>query len=340
MPQKDVSSKLFFMNLKNVAELCNLSLFSGCQEIKPAYLSCLDPSQYRLFSAKTGNPLFQARYRDLFFMCRIPDGPLKSSFFIGIELQSTIDTAMPLRVNEYDTNHYIGQLKPKSGFKGEGLLPVITIVVNLSPIPWVKPLCLHDLLKNTPKKILDFVSNTRMVIFDPFKIDDELLQNPESELCYLTKGFKYQNNKAQFLHVIMNEMPKNGISREGVAVLCVFLNIMIPDNYVVKGEVFMCKAWEEITNDYVNMGRMEGRQEGLEAGRQEGLEAGRQEGLEAGRQEGLEAGRQEGEDSLLISMLKQATTMQKTIHEVASFSGCSLERLLLLAKNNDISIRL
>ena len=111
---------------------------------------------------------------------------------IGLENQSKIEKAMPIRIMNYDSASYHEQLNQKVPLKE--LRPVITVVLNFSDHRWRKERSLHEIL-NIPEELKPFVADYKIIVFDVAFLDDATIEAFTSDFKSVAKFFKQRRIK-------------------------------------------------------------------------------------------------------------------------------------------------
>ena len=117
---------------------------------------------------------------------------------------------------------------------------------------------MHEMLDISDKKLLQFIPNYSMNLIVPDEITD--FDKFQTELGTVFEICQCANDKKKFLALIESRK-ENGffLGREAVAMLneCVNVGIKLPDS---KGDVVdMCKAVEDLKNEFKAEGRTEGK---------------------------------------------------------------------------------
>lgn len=119
----------------------------------------------------------------------------------GLELQSAIHFAMPVRNMLYDAIQYANQVEKTakvhkknkdkadtndeflSGFyKEDKLIPVITLVIYFGSDEWDAPKSIYDMLSVKDSRILKFVPDYKLNLIAPASISDEDFEKFHTEL--------------------------------------------------------------------------------------------------------------------------------------------------------------
>ena len=152
---------------------------------------------------------------------------------LGVEGQSDIHYAMPVKDMVYDSLYYASQVeeaarshrresgkvrrnkhredsdikeeisekKVSSGeyltgfYKEDRLIPVITLVVYFEPDKWDGPICLHEMLSVTDEGILAYVPDYKINLITPEGMTDEELDLFRTSLREVLMFIKYSKDK-------------------------------------------------------------------------------------------------------------------------------------------------
>ena len=134
------------------------------------------------------------RYRDLLKFAVIKQDERTSYVLLGIENQTDVHYAMPVRNAIYDALQYgrqvadiaAGHRRNKNDFSGKNngeylsgflkedhIRPVITLVIHFGAEEWDGPLSLHEMMSTRDMELLSFVENYRIHLIDPAKLTEE-----------------------------------------------------------------------------------------------------------------------------------------------------------------------
>lgn len=194
---------------------------------------------------------------------------------LGIENQSEIHYAMPVRTMNYDAMNYAAQVteagkkhrKQKdyvtpaeflSGFgKGDKLTPVITLTVYWGAEKWDAPRSLHDMFSVKDRELLRFIDNYHLHLIIPNEITDfEKFRTSVGEVLEIIKV----SESKQDMEKVLNANPAfRELENEAVSVINVFTGINIQVNEK-EARTDMCKAWEE----QLERGKELGKELGME----------------------------------------------------------------------------
>ena len=209
------------------------------------------------------------KLRDIFKNASIKYTGKSYVVLIGVENQSDIHYAIPVKNMFYDVMAYGNQVKETakkhrkdkdtttsdeflSGFtKEDKLIPVITITVYLGTKEWDGPRKLSDMFGDVDEELLPFIPDYRINLLAPREITD--FTGFRTSIRQLFEVLKNAYDKEKMQEVLQNDEKFSRVDRETVEAINLFAGTDIDIDE--KDEVIdMCKAWEEQKN--------EGREEG------------------------------------------------------------------------------
>lgn len=269
------------------AELFNYYVFHGRQILKPEDLREADTAENVILTDNNGQSISIEKYRDI-----LKQGVLKLAektgfLCIGLENQSEIHYAMPVRSMLYDSLTYVRQIsettkehrkrKDKmsdgeflSGFtRDDRLIPVITLVVYFGQKVWTGPCSLHEMLCCDSPDILNCITNYRMNLIDPHRMSEEDFSRMGASLQYVMRFIGVSGNKEAMKKLLGDFKEEySHMERDAAELLkaCTKVEIPIKENEEV---VDMCKAWEDMKEECIEKGIEKGIQKGEENGRKQ-----------------------------------------------------------------------
>ena len=280
MGKIDSETKDYVKRPEVFADLFNYFMYDGKKVIKPEDLSELDTTEIFIPFDKKGKAYPVQKYRDILKNAVVKeDAKVAYAVILGVENQTDIHYAMPVRNMGYDAYNYAAQVdaiadrnrqgKKKAANKGfltglnrdDKILPVVTLVVYFGQKPWDGPMSLHEMLTTTEESVLKFVPDYKMNLIAPVSMNDEDIEKFSSNFRELAAFIKCGSDKQAMNKLAQDERfrhldPKvatiaNNVTKSG-------LKIEINE----KGEVDMCVAIAGIKEDAKAEGRAEGRAEG------------------------------------------------------------------------------
>ena len=306
MGGKDTAANAFLADNRRFADICNYYLYHGQERIRPDMLKEQDPRELLQLPSGQRKQILIQKYRDLLKNAVIRSTGKCTYLIIGIENQSEIHYAMPLRSMLYDALNYSRQAgrtaerhrREKdwentaeflSGFRKEDrLTPVVTITVYWGNEKWDGPRSLHDMLeKDEPfPDIARYVADYKLNLIAPSEIEN--FDQFHTSVREVLELLKYAGDERAMDDLIRANPAYRNLENEAVQVINRFANLELSISET-EGETNMCKAWDDHKKAGIREGKEIGRKEGERIGRQEGREEGRQEGREEGRLEGVDA---------------------------------------------------
>ena len=175
------------------------------------------------------------------------------------------------------------------------MLPVITLVVYFGADHWDGPVCLHEMLKITDKKMLCFIPDYKINLITPEGLEENQLDQFHTSLREVLKFIKYSKDKKKLYHMVENDPKFHRIEQKAGRVINVITGAEIEMDESEE-YVDMCQAIRDI--------REEGRQEG--------------------RQDGRNEGKQREKEVIILRMLRKGTF---TYEEIAELIGVSVDKV-------------
>ena len=299
MGKIDTITKDYMKNNSVFADAFNYLIYGGEPIIQPEKLQELDPAEIAIpFGG--GNETAVQKFRDLLKAATLRIDDHAAYLILGIENESEIKYAEPVKECLYDALQYSEQVqtiaarhRAKRDWKGhtdgeflsgfyreDKLTPVITLVILFDSKKWDGPRSLHEMMSTQDPKILKFVADYKINLIEPAAMGEDDLEKLHSNLRSVLGFIKYSNSDKELSAFLSRESGLKALDVEAARVIkaCTNTNIQINEK---ERSVDVCKAVQEM-NDKA---RMEGREEGRLEGRLEGREQGRLEGREQARLE-------------------------------------------------------
>ena len=281
MGEKDTKAKEYLSDNSRFADLCNYVLFQGEQIIKAETPFEKDSTEVLSILVDGREEQFQ-KWRDLIKGTVIKRNKDMVFVLIGIENQSDIHYAMPVKNMIYDALNYGSQVKKTakrhrknhdkltpaeflSGFrKDDKLTPVITITLYWGADKWDGPRTLHDMLEHSDEALIKFIPDYHINLVVPEEIDD--FKKFRTTLGEVLETIKVSNDKEQMRQLIFSNPAFQKMDNESVAAINTFLGTNIPLNKTEE-VTDMCKAWDDLMNEGIEKGIEKGIKKGIEKGR-------------------------------------------------------------------------
>ena len=218
------------------------------------------------------------KYRDVFKSMVIKQEEKTSYVLLGIENQTDVHYAMPVRNVIYDALQYGRQVadiaadhrRNKKDFPGKSngeylsgffkedhIRPIITLVIHFGAEEWDGPLSLHEMMATRDMEILSFVENYRIHLIDSTKLTEEELNKFSTSLKEVMGYIKYSKDKEKLMEFLRKDTHKT-IEMNAARVIKTITNTPIEVSEEME-EIEMCKAIE----DLILEGEAKGEAKGL-----------------------------------------------------------------------------
>ena len=285
MSAADIVTKNYMRNNAVFADAFNYLLYNGEQVISPDDLHELDSTELAALAAglaeysgkkapKNSIDTVQ-KYRDVLKSAVIMQNNDISYVIFGVENQTDVHYAMPVRNMIYDGLQYGRQIADitaahmnsdekfkgrskaefLSGFCKDDLLkPVITLVIHFGTDEWDGPMSLHDMIDSDDAELLKFVPDHRINLIDPSRLSEKELLKFSTSLREVLLYIKYSKDKKKLLEITDNN-PRMLLDVSAAQVINTVTNtsIKISDKTEV---VDMCQAIKEIMEDCKTEGKI------------------------------------------------------------------------------------
>ena len=306
--ENDITFKEFWRDNDRFADLFNGTLFQGRPVVDARQLREADTDVSGRIVGKTRKESYK-RNRDV--VKKLYRGT--EFVILGLEDQSHIHYAMPLRSMGYDYFNYTKEYKEicrrnrrenrlrgrsageyLSGFlKTDRLHPVFTLVVYYGEEPWDGPYSLKDLMTDLPPELESSFCDYRMNLVQMIKEDPGNFTHPDvSALLDLVQLIYKDDPKGLQKKYSDVEVDKDVFD---VVKAITSLDIkVVPGNERGKAKMWTTlKKWQQ-----------ESYESGKQAGELAGYESGERAGYESGKQAGYLSGERAARAALIGQMLK------------------------------------
>lgn len=205
------------------ADAFNAGLFGREALIEPDSLEDISPDEIELEDSEMGTDEFWIKYRDVLKKALIKTDGKNYFVLLGVENQTEIHTAMPLRSLLYDTLRYTKQAEEVaneyrkqrkegqpvkmtraeflSGWKyTDKLIPVITLAIYYGTDEWTGAKSLHDMFsEDVDEKILACVPDYKINLIEPNKIED--FDKFQSDFGKLLEAIRYKDDETELTKI-------------------------------------------------------------------------------------------------------------------------------------------
>ena len=250
MGKVDTVTKAYMRKNNIFADAFNYLIYEGKTVVEPERLREVDTTEIALpFGPQENgqsNDLVQ-KYRDILKSAVVMQEDEAAYILLGIENQTDIHYAMPVRNMIYDALQYGKQVadtaanhrkngksfrKRTSGeylsgfYKEDVLKPVVTLVIHFGADEWDAPLSLHEMMGTQNEKLMHYVQDYQIHLIDPAKLTEEDLKKFTSSLREVIEYIKYSKDKEK-LSRILKDNSRMLIDREAALVIKTITNTAI-----------------------------------------------------------------------------------------------------------------
>lgn len=312
MGKKDNMTREYLKQNERFADLCNYVLFDGKRIIDANDLEERDVSELvGVLGIDQKKVYYQQRWRDLLKQVVIKCTGKVYIVLLGVENQTRVHYAMPVRNMLFDAINYAAQVKQTdakhrakkeygskaeflSGFhKSDQLMPVITITLYWGSDAWDAPRTLHEMFTEVDEHLKCFLPDYFTNLIVPKEIED--FDKFHTGLGAVLASIKASGDESSMAELIEDNPYFTRIDNDSVRIIKEFTKIDITINEE-EGVTDVCKAWDDH--------------------------------LERGRREGLTEGRIEGQRDTLVSLVKDGLLEQSAAAKWAEMSDTEFAKLL------------
>ena len=273
MGKIDTPTKKLMNNNVNAADLINYAVYGGKQVVKPNDLVNVDPTMIFMNDKDDGN--FSGddetqRVRDIYKKVALFKSDNKKIYaMVGIENQTNVHYAMPVRCAVYDSLSYLQQIeyypdgtRRKNFGKNDKILPVVTIVIHFSADKWDGCLSIKELFEETDTDLMPLISDYKMNLVDIARLND--LNSFQSELKQVFGFIKCSKSDTELERLLSDDKSFTEMSPEAAATIKVCTNYDL--NINKEGATNVCEAIEQLKRKSHDKGFEEGIEEGTVKG--------------------------------------------------------------------------
>lgn len=274
MGAADTVTKAYMRENVIFADAFNYLIYDGEPVIEPEKLKELDATEIASPFGNGDTEEAVQKYRDILKSAVIMQDEKASYVLLGIENQTDIHYAMPVRnmiydalqygkqVSDVSTRHRKASEKPQtrgeylSGFyKKDKIVPVITLVVHFGADAWDGARSLHKMMDIRDEKLLRFIPDYKIQLIDPAGLSAEDLNKLSTSLREVMGYIKYSRSKEK-LSAFLNQNPREWIEANAARVIKAITKtpIEIPEG---AEEINVCEAIEAMMKDSRNEGKIE-----------------------------------------------------------------------------------
>ena len=293
VPERDMTEKHLEGYNDVFADVVNVLLFDGKRRVKPEDLK---DTRARTFY-KTDGKLHEQE-RDVSKLW-VSEGAVIS--LIGFENQTEADWDMALRVLGYEGADYRGQLSA-----GQGLYPVVTLVLYFGDSPWTAPRTLFERV-SVAEGLKPFVNDYRVNVFEVPRLTAEQVGQFKSDFRIVADYFVQMGRDEDYVP------PRQTI--EHVDAVLKLMSALTRDHRFEETQSEFRKG-EAVTMLSV-LDKVEAR------------------GIQLGEARGIKLGRNEGRNEGIAATARRMLDRGVLPEQVADFTGLSPDEVEALRRGMD-----
>ncbi len=280
MGKIDTITKEYMGNPVVFADAFNQLLYHGDQKIDPARLTELDTTEIVIPYGASGAGVPEQKYRDVLkLLYAMTDG--KTAYcVVGIENQSEIHYALPVKNGVYDflqLSHQVSEAAnahkqamkeskskqadnppekeaPTNGeflsgfYKADRLIPVVTLVIYFGSDSWDAPLSLKEMYSDVDDAILSHAPDYHVNLIAPKEMSDAEINEFHSNLREVMLYIKYSKDKQILNKIVKEDIKFQSMERQAAEVINIVTGskLKYPEG---KGDVNMCLAIQQMREE-------------------------------------------------------------------------------------------
>jgi len=276
----DSKTNQYMSENDHFADIFNYYIYRGRQVIDPDKLQELDRTSLSIIYGEDPKKSdTDEDYRDVFKLLTAKEDDRATYLLLGIEDQTLVNYAMPVRNMLYDAKSYDKQVKSiarshkqhkeygnssdefVSGFhKEDRIHPVITLVLYWSGEEWDGAISIYELLDTDDNDLLRFVPDYRINLISPSSIPEEDLKKFKTTLAEVLQYIKHSGNMDELDKVLNENEQFHHLDRESADLLNTVTNSNLKFEEG-KEEVDVCTAVREMREVSRTEGKTEAREE-------------------------------------------------------------------------------
>ena len=296
---KDTVTKDYMKDNSVFADAFNHLIYGGEQIIVPEKLHPVDTTVIGTPYGTDGAAVPVQKFRDNFNFLTAMEDDSMVYLLLGIENQTEVQYAMPVKDMVYDALEYAAQVEKAAkshklarkekkenkkltggeyltGFyKEDRLIPIVTLVLFFSPEEWNAPVSLHEMFAVKNKKVLSFIPDYKINLIAPARMSDEEINQFATNLREVMLFIKYSRDKEKLNAILAKDEGFKSVEMKAARVI----NTVTGSGLELKeseATVDMCLAIDEMRKEERNAGMQQGIQQGIQQGRQQGMQQGAQ----------------------------------------------------------------
>ena len=248
MGKLDTYTKDYVEDNTVFADVFNQFLYAGEQRITPELLRSVDSTEISIpYSGTDGTDMPSQRFRDKMKILSAKKDKSAVYLLLGLENQSEIHYAIPVKCMVYDAFQYASQVEKTakvhrkerrkakkaitsgeflSGFyKEDRLIPVITLVIYFGTDEWDGPRSLSQMYAIPNEKLLPFMPEYKINLVSPQEMSDEEIGQFQTDFREVMMFCKYMKDKKKLQEIIDQDPEYRNMERSAARVIEAAANI-------------------------------------------------------------------------------------------------------------------
>ena len=265
MSRRDTIERKYMINPEHFADFFNGYIYNGEEVIMADDLQEVDTTNIAVIPYDNSKKVTMIqKYRDVLKKCVLMKSKKMYYLYMGIENQTEIHYAMPVKNMLYDSLLYSQQVEALakynrdnkeaensaeflSGFrKDDKLIPIVTATVYWGDEPWDGPVNLKSMFDELDEDVDILVNDYNCNLFSI--IDAEKLPVYRTELGELFNVLRLRNSKDEMYNLVNTNSAYENIDRDTAIMMKEFASFNVPRRNK-EGKYNMCKAIEELKRD-------------------------------------------------------------------------------------------
>ena len=241
MGRLDICTKDYVEDNNVFADVFNFFLYEGEQRIRPEMLMSVDTAEVTIPYNEDGNNVPSQKFRHKMKILSAKKDMSAVYLILGMENQSEIHYAMPVKCMVYDAFQYASQVEKTardhrgerrkvkekitsgefmSGFyKEDRLIPVITLVIYFGTDEWDGPRTLQQMYMMQNEKLLPFMPDYKINLLVPQEMSDEEIERFQTDFREVMLFCKYMKDREKLQEIIDTDPAYRNMERSAARVI-------------------------------------------------------------------------------------------------------------------------
>ena len=272
----DTCTKDYVEDNNVFADIFNYFLYEGEQRIRPELLMSVDTAEIVIPYGEEENDVPAQKFRDKMKILSAKKDMSAVYLILGLENQSEIHYAMPVKCMVYDAFQYASQVEKTarahrgerrkakekitsgeflSGFyKEDRLIPVITLVIYFGTDEWDGPRNLQQMYMVQNEKLLPFMPDYKINLLVPQEMSNEEIECFQTDFRAVMLFCKYMKDRKKLQEIIDTNPAYRNMERSAARVIEAAAKIELK-NEESEEKVNVCEGIQGMIDDAVEAER-------------------------------------------------------------------------------------